>query len=100
MSSFATFDYVAGLVKRIEILEKQVAELQGPPPGKSPAEHSYEGKIPRGKYVGATHDEVVHKDPWYVQWLADENKAYGLGFTDEHIQLARDDPRPNPVRRR
>ncbi len=97
-------DAITDLLRRVAILEKQVAELQGPHPGSerrtSEAEASYAGLIPRGKYQGRHHDDVVRNDPWYVQWLASEDKAYGLGFTDEHIKLAQGDPRPNPVRRR
>lgn len=96
--------FIEALVKRVDILEKQVAELQNPPIASerrvSEAEASYAGLIPRGKYQGRHHDDIVHNDPWYVQWLVKENKAAGLGFTEEQCQAACDDPRPDPRQRR
>jgi hypothetical protein len=91
------------ILRRLAILETQVAELQGHPiastrkalPAIDPA-----GNIPRGQYIGMAHDKVVELDPWYVQWLAEKGKAAGLGFTDEQIETAVNDPRPQPPRGR
>ena len=43
---------------------------------------------------------VLTSDPWYVQWLAANDKARGLGFTEEQIEEALNDPRPEPLRGR
>lgn len=45
--------------------------------------------LPRGKYAGRSHASVVAADPNYVEWLHDNDKAAGLGFTAEHIEEAK-----------
>ena len=88
---------VESLTRRMDLREgtKTAEEVRTEKPATD-----YEGNIPRGKYAGKSHQEIVEADPWYVQWLASENKAYGFGFMDCHIEEAQNDPRPDPKARR
>lgn len=91
----------ADILRRIAILETQIAEMQNKPVASTRAalpETDDRGNIPRGKYIGMLHEKVLELDPWYVQWLEGENKARGLGFTTEQIDRALADPRPQPPR--
>lgn len=45
--------------------------------------------IPRGKYQGKRHHEIVKKDPSYVCWLAEGNLAASFGFTDGEVAEAK-----------
>ena len=56
--------------------------------------------VPRGKYAGRKHGAVVVSDPHHVVWLADNNKAYGLGYLDEHIEEARQLAKTTPEQKR
>ena len=58
------------------------------------------GLVPRGKYAGRKHGDVVTADPHHVVWLADNNKAYGLGYLDEHIEEARQLAKTTPEQKR
>lgn len=92
------------LAKKIASLAAEVAKLQAAPADRKPAARSTPdqdpGNLPRGVHVGKTHDWVVENDPWYVQWLDREGKAAGLGFSEEQVEEANQDPRPNPRGRR
>ena len=64
--------------------------FNNPRPAGMPLEsHAVDGTLPRGKYAGKTRDWVVDNDPSYVEWLHDNEKAAGLGFTAEHIEEAK-----------
>ena len=48
-----------------------------------------EGCCKKGKYAGRKLDDVVQKDPDYVDWLERNNFALGIGFTAQHVEDAR-----------
>lgn len=104
MADTRAVDATIDLLNRVAILEKQVAELQGKPIAGErnavPTSRYPEGSIVKGQYTGREHDWVVENDPWYVQWLQEKGLAEGFGFTEDQIQTACDDPRPNPRARR
>lgn len=70
------------LIARIEALEKAVF--------KQPTRASAaEGTIPRGKYRGRDHAEIVKLDPQHVMWMNEQGFAKSFGYTDAHIEDAR-----------
>lgn len=88
----------ATILRRLEALETKMQSFErrldmragkettyDPPTsdeGYTPA--ATEGTIPRGKYRGSLHDDVVRADPHHVCWLFANGHAAGLGYTDEH----------------
>lgn len=99
--------------QRVERLERQMAGvlLALDPANHSPRNASIDpdtgevveqepGLVPRGKYAGRKHEDVVKADPHHVVWLADNNKAYGLGYLDEHIEEARQLAKTTPEQKR
>lgn len=90
---------ITNLLERVEKLETQVAAMLGNLEARAPMRavqqeaHSVaqqtEGKIPRGKYKGYDHNYVVDIDPQHVVWVADNGFAIGLGYTEDHIKIAR-----------
>lgn len=69
---------MASLEQRIAAIEKHLGIFSGPA----------EGTIPRGKYVGKTHESIVESDPGYVVFLDTNGHANGFGFTDTQIEEA------------
>lgn len=68
---------------RILDLERKVSILE------ARVETETATRPPRGQYAHRTHTWIVENDPQYVMWNVDKGFAYGLGFTDEHIEKAR-----------
>lgn len=102
------------LEQRITVLERQVQSLFAAlDPSNSPPTRSASidpdtgevmepapGIVPRGKYTGRKHADVVKADPHHVVWLADNIKAYGLGYGDADIQVARKLAETTPQQKR
>ena len=61
-------------------IDPETGEIKEPEPG----------LVPRGKYAGRKCEMIVRIDPHHVVWLADNAKAFGLGYTQEDIDKARE----------
>lgn len=57
------------------------------------------GLVPRGKYAGKSHDQVVQLDPQHVVWLFDNGKEAGLGYTAAQVAEARELLKTRPAPR-
>jgi hypothetical protein len=77
-------DRVAMLERQMEIL---VAHMNAKAVSEPPADDT--PTVPRGKYAGKKHADVVRINPQHICWLADNGLAYNLGYTDAHIAEAR-----------
>jgi hypothetical protein len=84
-----------GALARITALEGDSAKPRKPVVDEN-------GCIPRGSYQGRRHEDIVEKDPWHVDWLANKGLAAGLGYTDAQVEEAQQlaAKRPNPRGRR
>ena len=90
------------LEQRIAVLERQVQALFAAldPANARPTTNidpetgeiaePISGTVPRGKYAGRKCEMIVRIDPHHVVWLADNAKAFGLGYTHEDIDKARE----------
>ena len=47
------------------------------------------GTCLRGKYKGRQLEDIVQKDPQYVDWLERNQLAMGIGFNTTHVEAAR-----------
>lgn len=73
------------LLERIEHIESVLRISSKPPARDTPAE----GTIPRGKYRGRLHADIVKADPQHILWVAEQGFASGLGYTPEQIEDAK-----------
>lgn len=46
--------------------------------------------VPRGKYMGRLHADVVQLDPQHIVWLTSNGLAAGLGYTEDDIAAAQE----------
>jgi hypothetical protein len=92
---------MAQLTQEVRAMAQQYQTLVESSEPLTTTAHKMKGRfLPRGKYVGKPYEWVVENDPWYVQWLDREGKAEGLGFDENEIETACNDPRPDPRGRR
>lgn len=93
------------LGRRLDLLvanmPAHIETREAPPPGSvegfygassAQQESTTPGLVPRGKYAGRNHADVVQLDPSHVVWLADNGHAAGFGYTAEQIAEARAKP--------
>lgn len=112
MSDPALYDTVVGLRSRVERLERQMegvltalnpdgarSQTASIDPDTGEVIGKDSGLVPRGKYAGRKHEDVVKLDPHHVVWLSDNAKAMGLGYTYEHTDAARELAKTTPEKR-
>lgn len=73
-------------LQRIALLEHKLANLTAVPAAQV---QNTSRAIPRGKYIGRLHADIVREDPHHVRWLGDNGHARGLGYTEAQVEEAR-----------
>lgn len=73
------------VLDRIEHIESVLRISSKPVPRDTPAE----GTIPRGKYRGRLHADIVKADPQHVHWMAEQGFAASFGYTEQQIEDAK-----------
>ncbi len=113
MSDPSMEDKVIGLRSRVERLERQMEGvlLALDPANHSPRNASIDpdtgevveqepGLVPRGKYAGRKHEDVVKADPHHVVWLFNNGKEAGLGYKLTHVEAATELAKTTPEQKR